>query len=504
MLFVVAFPILTTTFPEYSFTANDAFSGFGAVEEFKNPYTDKIEQFRWSGAISTIYFREQWSDYYRLGCRAKQITTLRVYAPGQKQTIMYISGIEAQIDDRVRHIYLLQCLKTQIKISSTSNFEPTSTETRKITFAIKEIKRGIYPIFIRKYIKWTSAIIVSLLFVILSIINVWLLDRRPKITHALILSLLMLIYWDIVQKPEMLRLALQAYVFGAYVLVGSSLYNYVNGIASVSFEGRYSATGVNAVDLALILILGMPIAIHLYFSAGQEKGGMFFRIVNLAYIPLAIFTTILSGSRTSLLAGIPFGVYLVTSAKIKYDRKILVLGGLIISILAMYFLVPQSIKTRLATLATSIETGDIGGRVELWRQAIMVFASHPVGGLGSGTLETFIGTAAHNTFISVLAETGLVGFVLFGLILVLVVLDAFNNARGNSGLWVSLFFTWVIGVCSLSWEFRKLTWLLLSFIVIDGNSVLEQSTRLVRKKISWYANRSELNGGEIVASQSDS
>ncbi len=316
--------------------------------------------------------------------------------------------------------------------------------------------------------------------------------------------LLMLIYWDLVQKPETLRLALQAYVFGAYVLVASSLYNYINGIASVSFEGRYSATGVNAVDLALILIMGMPVAIHLFFSAGQEKAGLIFRIINLAYIPLAIFTTILSGSRTSLLAGIPFGVYLVTSGKIKVDRKILVLGSLIISMLVMYFLVPQSIKTRLATLATSIESGDIGGRVELWRRAIMVFASHPLGGLGSGTLETFIGTAAHNTFISVLAETGLVGFVLFGLILALVLFDAFNNASGNSGLWVSLFFTWVIGVCSLSWEFRKLTWLLLSFIVIDGNSILEQSTRLVRKKVARLANGFRLSSGEIVASQADS
>lgn len=356
-------------------------------------------------------------------------------------------------------------------------------------------KPGLFHAFVLFFFLWNA---ISL---------VWSMDIDISLQRIKTYSqmfLLMLIYWDIVQKPETLRLALQAYVFGAYVLVGSSLYNYINGIASVSFEGRYSATGVNAVDLALILILGMPIAIHLYFSAGQEKGGMIFKIINLAYIPLAIFTTILSGSRTSLLAGIPFGVYLVTSSKIKYDRKVLVLGGLIISILVMYFLVPQSIKTRLATLATSIESGDIGGRVELWRQAIMVFASHPIGGLGSGTLETFMGTAAHNTFISILAETGLVGFVLFGLILVLVVLDAFNNAHGNSGLWVSLFFTWVIGVCSLSWEFRKLTWLLLSFIVIDGNSVLEQSTRLVRKKISRYANRSELNGGGIVASQSDS
>jgi len=195
ILLIVAFPIFTTTFPEYSFTANNAFSGFGEVEQFTNPYTDKIEQFRWSGASSSIYFREQWSDYYRLGCRAKQITTLRMYAPGQQQTSVYISGIEAHIDDRVRHIYLLQCLKTQINITSTSSFAPTSAEPRQITFAIKEAQREIYPIFIRKYVKWTSAVVVSVLFIMLSVINLWLLDRRPKITHALLLALLMLTYW---------------------------------------------------------------------------------------------------------------------------------------------------------------------------------------------------------------------------------------------------------------------------------------------------------------------
>jgi hypothetical protein len=195
LLFIVAFPLFTTTFPEYLFTANNAFSGFGVVEEFVNEPVDKIEQFRWSGSISSIVFRKQWSDYYRLGCNAKQITTLEVYAPGQHETTMYISGIQALIDDRPRHIYLLQCLKTQIKITSSSSFEPTSDEPRKITFAIKEVKRQAYPIFIRKYTKWVSAVVVSMAFVILSFINLWLLDRRPKFTHALLVSLLMLVYW---------------------------------------------------------------------------------------------------------------------------------------------------------------------------------------------------------------------------------------------------------------------------------------------------------------------
>jgi O-antigen ligase len=281
--------------------------------------------------------------------------------------------------------------------------------------------------------------------------------------------LLIFIFWDVFQKPENLMTGLQAYVFGAYVLITSTIYNYINGNVAVAYEGRYSATGVNAVDLALILIMGLPVAMQLFFVAGQGEKGTILKLINLAYIPLAIFSIILTGSRTSLIAVVPFGIYLAGTRQIKFDRKILVFGILLISVLALVPFIPQSVTARLSTLGTSIEAGDIGGRVELWRQAIVVFSKHSLMGLGSGTLDSAIGSAAHNTFISVTAETGVIGFILFFAILTIVFFQAVNIPNGNSGLWVAIFLTWVIGVCSLSWEFRKLTWLFLNFIVIEGS-----------------------------------
>jgi O-antigen ligase len=103
-----------------------------------------------------------------------------------------------------------------------------------------------------------------------------------------------------------------------------------------------------------------------------------------------------------------------------------------------------------------------------------VFSKHSLLGLGSGTLDSAIGSAAHNTFVSVMAETGFIGFMLFFTILAIVFFQAMNIPNGNSGLWVVILLTWVIGVCSLSWEFRKLTWLFLNFIVIEGSFTLEQ------------------------------
>lgn len=286
--------------------------------------------------------------------------------------------------------------------------------------------------------------------------------------------LLILIYWEVFQKPENLMTGLQAYVFGTYVPIASTIYNYIKGNAAVVYEGRYSATGVNAVDLALILMMGLPVAMQLFFAAEQNKQGTILKIINLANIPLAIFSIILTGSRTSLIAVIPFGIYLIGTQQIKFGRKILVFCILLISVLALVPFIPQAITTRLGTLGASIEAADLGGRVELWKQAILIFSRHPLMGLGSGTLDSAIGSAAHNTFVSVAAETGFIGFTLFSIILVIVIFQAMNIPNGNSGLWVAIFLTWVIGVCSLSWEFRKLTWLFLNFIVIEGSFTYEQ------------------------------
>ena len=121
--------------------------------------------------------------------------------------------------------------------------------------------------------------------------------------------------------------------------------------------------------------MGLPIAIQLFFAAGQDKKWVILKLLNLIYIPSAIFSIILTGSRTSLVAVIPFAVYLVGTQQIKLDRKVFIFGILLVSFLGLSPFVPTSIIARLGTLGSSIEAGDIGGRVELWRQALQVLSN---------------------------------------------------------------------------------------------------------------------------------
>ena len=142
---------------------------------------------------------------------------------------------------------------------------------------------------------------------------------------------------------------------------------------------------------------------------------------------------------------------------------------LFVSLLIFLPFVPPAVIHRIGTVGQSIASADMGGRVTMWKKSIEVLAQHPLLGVGGGAVDHMIGGAVHNTFLSVAAETGIVGLVLFLAILGLVVYEAIRLPKTISALWLAIFMTWLIGIVSLSWEFRKVTWILLSFMIIESS-----------------------------------
>jgi O-antigen ligase len=292
------------------------------------------------------------------------------------------------------------------------------------------------------------------------------------ITYAQIF-LMLLIVWELYKKPTDLIAGLQAYVLGSYVCIASSIINYLEGRVAVSFEVRYSATGINAVDLSLLLLLGIPLAWHLFLQLDKKKYRIL-RFIDIVYLPLAVFAILLTGSRTSLFAIVPAIIFIFWPNRLDIGRYILISIFLAVSLLIVRSVLPAAIIERLSTASSSIASADIGGRVKIWGDALAIFLGHPLIGSGGGTLYTVIGSAAHETFLSILAETGLIGLLLFICILAIVLNQAARLLKGYSGLWFSVFFIWAIGVLSLSWEVKKVTWLILIFVIIEGVAMQEQ------------------------------
>jgi O-antigen ligase len=202
------------------------------------------------------------------------------------------------------------------------------------------------------------------------------------------------------------------------------------------YEVRFTATGVNAVDLALLLLLAIPLAWRLFLDADRKKN-RFLTIINICYIPLAVFAILLTGSRTSLFAIIPALIFILWPNRLDISRYLFISIFLAVSLLVIRTLLPAGTIERLASFSVSISSEDIGGRFILWEQALTVFQAHPILGSGSGTLNTVIGALAHQTYLSILAETGLVGASIFACILAIVLNQAARLLKGYSDLWFS-------------------------------------------------------------------
>lgn len=316
------------------------------------------------------------------------------------------------------------------------------------------------------------------LFVIWNVASIFwtygLDETRTRIITYVQLLIMTLILWDIYRSPAQLSAGLQAYVLGAWVGMVSMLVNFWSGVRIDAYEvGRYSASGVNAGDFVVILTLGIPMAWFLARAARPSVWNIIFKVVNYAYIPVSVFVVFLTGSRLALFTILPALLYvLLTTIQ---PKRILTSVLLVIVIVGALFAfltsIPPETWERLTTVKTSITSADLGGRVPLWKESITAFSEHPIMGVGGGAFRVVnpYKSAAHNTYLSVLAELGLVGFLLFFLLLVIVFRSIFLLPRRELILWLTVFLILLIGITVQTWEFTKTTFIILSFIVMSVN-----------------------------------
>ena len=92
--------------------------------------------------------------------------------------------------------------------------------------------------------------------------------------------------------------------------------------------------------------------------------------------------------------------------------------------------------------------------------------------VGAGAFDTCvqpimgIAWVAHNTFLSVLVEEGVIGFALFGLMLCSLWSRILKAAPLERRLWMVMLLAWAIGVMDLTWESRKPTWLVFGLMSV--------------------------------------
>lgn len=233
-------------------------------------------------------------------------------------------------------------------------------------------------------------------------------------------AFLFLIVFAGIKTRDQLMAVLGALVVGAVL---SALYGMAAGGAA-NDPGRLSGAGGDANDTAAVLVAGAIIAAGL---AAALRDKPILRTAAAAAVPLCAFAVFLTLSRGGLIA---FGASLITAVVMagRHRGKVLALAASAALVAVMYFTVfaPAAAQERVS--------GANGGtgRVDIWTVGWRMVQDHPLRGIGAGNFpiasvhyllepgvlkrDDFIvdtPKVAHNTYLDVLAEIGLVGLALF-------------------------------------------------------------------------------------------
>jgi len=300
------------------------------------------------------------------------------------------------------------------------------------------------------------------------------------------------VFWGAFRSAKQVEGAMQAFVLGVYITVGGLIVNFLRGATYYSVNSRFSSMAFHPDDTGLILGIAMPIAWYLGHSGKHLS--KWWRGVNFAYPFIAAGAIVLTGTRGALVSVIPAAIYMIFSFR-KFSlpwRMIVTAGALLLVVLLARLDLSQQIS-RLATITDSISGGAGGdrlnGRLDVWGAGWDVFTKNPVLGVGAGAFpiatlpyglpsaDNHTGIIAHNTYLSVLSETGLVGFLLFGGILATVINAVRKCQTGERGALTAALWVWAIGAFNLSFEFRWQTWLLFMLIMVASAKAEKQPLR---------------------------
>jgi len=229
-------------------------------------------------------------------------------------------------------------------------------------------------------------------------------------------------------------------------------------------KGGYFLGDLNDFGWSLAVVL--PFAIYLFL----KTHGTFAKFISLASALTIAAGILLTQSRGAAIAVAASATWFVLSGR----RRVIGLTFLIVALVLMVTIAPDSFIHRMNTIKTYDEDSSARGRLMAWRAAVAMAIDHPAG-VGPGNFPNVYGrfyrekyadptvwapnrwVAVHSIYFLTLAEYGFLGTLLLLLLL-------FWNFRGNLQI-TSVNETGPLDNASIAMLGRILNWSLVAFAI---------------------------------------
>lgn len=295
---------------------------------------------------------------------------------------------------------------------------------------------------------------------------------------AIQIMLLPFLFTIIIDSNKRILIAYQSFVVGS--LVGSCIIisNYINGIQS-PYYNRYGLANIETDILGIMLALSLPMAAYLNGAATNK----WLKALYIICVPIILYAIFLTGTRTATLVSVIAVVYwLFSQRNASGTVKASVFLAFILAIAALVTLAPKASLDRAFSSGESIASGTLNYRTVIWAASLDSWKDSPIVGTGLGGLSTALSknhvnySGAHSVYVEVLTETGIVGLLIYFLLLISIAYLIFKTPFSEMIFLLSLFLIVVIAQIAQHSHYQKETWFSLTMIVLHASAVLRRDS----------------------------
>jgi len=270
--------------------------------------------------------------------------------------------------------------------------------------------------------------------------------------------------WELAPSRGRLLGLLSAYVLGAYVAALDTILLFRH---KGEMMRRFAAGGGDPNDLANLLALALPMAWYL----GMNYRKPFVVWACRGYLIVGLLALGLTGSRGGMVAAmVGLGIVPWTLTQLSAGKRVLGTVFICAGVVVLFAYTPTTLIERLASTGSDLSAGQVGGRGRIWLAGIKAFAQQPFFGYGTGMFKTAVNPfgvnqVAHNAFLSVLVEQGLVGRVFYLSMFGLAFLAVLNLRSVDRRFALVLYAATIVTMLPLTWEDAKAVWFVLGALV---------------------------------------
>jgi len=295
-----------------------------------------------------------------------------------------------------------------------------------VSFAIKLLHDDSF-----KFTKTGLDLYIILFAVIIGISGITSFDRSTSINIALVYIVFILSYFlftNTLTTKKQFVTALIMLLSGGIIVSFIGIYQYIFGFSAGNvwidsdmfseIDTRVVSTFENPNVLGEYLLIIIPIAIAYFFESGSIKTKLSSFIAAVILVLCMVFTF----SRGCWIGMIvSFGIL-----SLFYDRRY-VWAGFILLLFAPLYL-PESIIQRFLSVGNTTDTST-SYRVYIWFGTIDMLKDYWLTGIGLGegafnviyphySYSAIVAPHSHNLYLQILVENGIVGFVLFSVLMI--------------------------------------------------------------------------------------